>query len=128
MRDRQPVKNPYYLPNSLYRLMLATVRDYDRLCEERDDILYGSSANDGMPRGTDVGRPTERMAERLERIGGNIDAIDKALKQIPQEYRMHIFDNVRYGQPYPLDYAGAATWSRWRVKFLYFVAKNLKFL
>lgn len=128
MRDRQPVKNPYYLPNSLYRLMLAIVRDYDRKCAERDCILYGSAANDGMPRGTETGRPTERKAEKLEKIDRQIDAVDKALTEIPQEYRMHIFDNVRYGYPYPLDYAGKNTWSRWRVHFLHSVAKNLHYL
>lgn len=130
MRDRQPNKNnPYYLPNSLYRLMLATVRDYDRLCFERDNILHGgSSAGDGMPRGTDVGRPTERKAEKLEYIDRQIDAIDKALQRIPQEYRLHIFDNIRYGKTYPVDYACRKTWSRWNIRFLRGVAENLKII
>lgn len=130
MRDRQPNKgNAYYLPNTLYRRVLSIVRDYDRRCEERDGILYESSAfDDGMPRGCGPGRPVERAAIKLSQIEQEIIAIDRALEQIPEEYARYIFDNIRYGQSYPLDYAARNTWSRWRSRFLYFVAKNMRLL
>lgn len=129
MRDRQPCKNnPYYLPNSLYRRVLSIVRDYDRRCAERDNILYGTSrGEDGMPIGTDVGRPTERAAEKISLINDEITAIDRALQCVPKDYAIHILDNVRYYQRFP-DTADRMTWSKWRCRFLFFAAENLKLL
>lgn len=132
MRDKEPsIKNKYYLPRSLYRRILSVVRDYDRRYEERDIILYGSKKNDdGMPHGTDITNPTENSALKIMLIDDEINAVDNALKVIPVEYRLHIFDNVRYGKKYN-DYDCPAcrnTWSKWRVRFLYEVAKNLKLL
>lgn len=130
MRDKQPNKNnTYYLPNTLYRRILSIVRDYDRRCAERETVLYGTgNFEEGMPRCSEPGHPVERAAIKLTQIEQEIIAVDRALDQIPSEYARYIFDNVRYGQPYPLDYAARNTWSRWRSRFLYFVAKNMNLL
>ena len=56
-----------------------------------------------------------------------INAIEDALKQIPMEYRQYIFDNVVHKIKYP-DFADKMTWSRWRMRFLYWVADNLGLL
>lgn len=134
MRDYQPCyKNKYYLPHTLHRRALDIVRDYDRQCEAINDIVYGSSSNDGMPRGTAVGNPTEQKALKVMQCDQDVEAVDKALKEIPEEYRMPIFDNIRYGYKYPdwvmkKDYACERTWSNYRSKFLYLVAKNLNLI
>ena len=135
MRDYQREKNnKYYLPKSLYKRVLAVIRDYDRQRQSHDEIIFGGgNTNIGMPHSTAVGNPTEQKGMRLAQIDDDICAIDAALRQIPSEYATYIFDNIRYGYNYPSwvqnkDKANKATWSRQRMKFIYFVAKNLKLL
>ena len=135
MRDYQAGNgNMYHLPRSLYNRVLYIIRDYDRLCEQRKEIIFGSAnMESGMPHGTNTSNPTEQKAIRLAQIESEINIIDNALRQIPPEYAQYVFDNVRYGYRCPSwvqnkDLASRRTWSRWRTKFLYFVAKNLKLL
>ncbi len=126
MREYQVKRNnPFWLPKAVYYQALYAVRDYDRLCEEYRDILNGSAPSaDGQPRGTKIGDPTEQKAERLLEVSEKLDAIERALNQLPEEYRMIVFNNVRYQRPYPYT-AGVSTWSRWRRRFLFYVAKYL---
>ncbi|MDD4700328.1 MAG: hypothetical protein PHV07_08790 [Oscillospiraceae bacterium] len=130
MRDYQKqINNPYYLPRSLYNRVLYIIRDYDRLCEQRKEIIYGSSnVESGMPHGSGISNPTERKAILLSQIESEISIIDKALRQIPPEYATYIFENIRYGYKCPSwvqnkDNANKNTWSRWRCQFIYLVAK-----
>lgn len=129
MRDRQPYKNnPYYLPRTLYNQVIAIVRDYDRKLEKVNDVLYGNvPPPDGMPRGTVVGDPVGMKVEAVEAPLREIEAINRALNAIPEEYALYIFDNVRYGDPYP-DIAHRNTWSKWRKRFLYQVARSLRYI
>ena len=126
MREYIPSeKNKYWLPHNVYYIALYTVRDYDRLCGEYQDILYSSAPSaDGQPRGTRMGAPTEQKAERIAEVSEKLDAIERALNQLPEEYRQPVFNNVRYNRPYPYT-AGVSTWSRWRRRFLFYVAKYL---
>ncbi len=126
MREYLPKReNPYWLPHAIFFQALYAVRDYDRQRQEYNDILNGSAPmGDGQPRGTVVGNPTERKAEKLEVISEKLSAIERALDEIPKEYRLSIFNNVRYGTRYPYTASGG-TWSRWRRRFLFYVAKNL---
>lgn len=125
MRNYNPLKpKEYHLEQSLYLRVLHTVRDYPRMIEKVNEVLYGGGNNDGMPKSSDVGKPTEKKAIAIAETQDTLNAIDKALKQIPIEYRQHIFDNVVHKIKYP-DFADKTTWSRWRMRFLYFVAVNL---
>lgn len=121
--------NPHHLPKAVYYQALYAVRDYDRLRAEYRDVLAQSlgSGGDGQPRGGAPGRPTQRKAEKLAEISEKIDAIDRALAEIPPEYRKAVFENVKDQKPYPY-IASPPTWSRWRRKFLYEVAKNLRLI
>lgn len=126
MREYQVKKNnPFWLPKAVYYQALYAVRDYDRLCREYQDILFESAPPaDGQPRGTRMGAPTEQKAERLAEVSEKLDAIERALEQLPEEYRKGVFDNIRKNTAYPYT-AGRATWARHRRRFLYHVAKNL---
>ena len=125
MRNYNPQKpKEYHLEQSLYLRVLHTVRDYPRMIEKVNEVLYGGGSNDGIPKSSDVGKPTEKKAIAIAETQDTLNAIDKALKQIPIEYRQHIFDNVVHKIKYP-DFADKTTWSRWRMRFLYFVAVNL---
>ena len=123
MRDYQPKKqNQYYLPHTLYQRVLALVRDYPRLVREREDMIYESPDGTGGGR-SGVGRPTENKALRIATMDDDIRAIERALEKLPREYRQGVLDNVLYGRRMD-DLSGArSTWSRWRGRFLWHVAK-----
>lgn len=129
MRDYQRKKNnPYYLPKTLYRRVLAVIRDYDRQREEINDVLFGTADRDsiavagGMP-----GKPTENAAVRLAQCENDTEAVEQALVHIPEEYRKAVFDNIRYGERFP-DTAAYSTWFRWKQRMAWFVAKNLNLI
>lgn len=124
MRDYQRQrKNPYLLPHNVYKQVLYLVKDYDRLRSEQEDILNSAAINDGMPRSLDPSDPTQRKAERLDRIADQLRAIEGAAVQIPEEYRRGVWNNVLYGMPYPIT-AGIATWKRWRARYIWHVARR----
>ena len=126
MRDYQPYKNnKYLLPKTLYKRTLALIRDYYRMKEEHDSIGEGSPPPpDGMPRGTATGNPTERDGIRRALLKTEINAIEKAWKTLPEEYRNGVWHNIMGDVPYPDD-ADRVTYSRHKQRFIYQVAKNM---
>lgn len=128
MREYQPKREyPYKLPKAVYYQALYAVRDYDRVKREYNTMLGLSASPDGQPRSTAPGDPTGRLAIRRTELSDRLTAIDRALCEIPKEYRRGVANNVMYGSPYPY-MASIATWSRWRRKFLYFVAAYLRLI
>ena len=132
MRDYQKKHNGQRMPHSLYRKVLAIVRDYDRQVSEINDVYYSTpNSNSGGRYGH--GSPTESKAIKIIAMQKEVDAVNKALKAIPPEYRMPIFDNIRYGYKreewvMKKDLAHRSTWSRWRMEFLWNVAENLSLI
>lgn len=129
MRDYQPKQNnPYWMEKSVYRRVLAFVRDYDRMVRDYHAILHETAASDGQPRSSVSGDPVERKVERMDVLWHDIRVIDLALENIPEEYRDGVLDNVRYGG-WPVDIpAHHKTWLYWRQRFLFYVAKMGKFI
>lgn len=118
-------ENALHMPSAVYYQALYAVRDYDRLCNEYTDLLHSSAPSVSVKvSGSKIGDPTERRAERLTSLSKKTESIERALEQIPAEYQKPVFNNVRYGDPYPYT-ASTSTWSRWRRRFLYAVALNL---
>lgn len=128
MRNYQYHKNnPYWLPHNVYMQVLYAVRDYDRLRAEYLNIINETPSPDGVPGNPNPGDSTAQKAVRALSISNEIDHIERALEKIPQEYRMGVFNNVRYRVNFPVNVpAHRNTWSNWRRRFLYFVAKNKK--
>ena len=123
-RDYQAKKNnPYRMPRSLYRRVLALIRDYDRMRVEVEELILASPNPEGI-KGGGPGDPTARAAERIERMQSDVRAIEQALKKIPPEYRKGVFNSVRYYRAFPVD-ADRTTYARHKQKFVYFVAENL---
>lgn len=129
MRDYQRTKrNPWILPHNLYKQTLYAIRDYNRIKEEYEYILQGSSFdNDGQPRGINIGDPTATTAIKAEKLYNYLKAVDDAKKVIPSEYMKGIWDSIVYGSPYPED-ADRSTYWRHKSRFIYEVAKNRTFL
>jgi len=128
MRDYQRQKNnKYILPRAVYHKTLWQIRDYYRLKEEADGILYESSLlSDGMPRGTAIGDPVHSKAVRREETLHIIKVIEEEKAKIPEEYQKGVWDSIQYGSRYPDD-AHRNTYSRWKSVFAYSVAKRLGF-
>jgi hypothetical protein len=121
------IKTEERLPHAVYMQVLYIIRDIDRLKAERERILYASPAPpDGLQRqkggATD---PTLKAVMRMEEMSIRINAVEKALKSIPKEYRAGILNNIIKRERYPI-YAGEATWRRWRYHFTWTVAHNLR--
>ncbi len=129
MRDYQRKKNnKYILPTAVYHRTIWTIRDYYRLAAEANELITASpQPQDGMPKGSDVGSPVESKVLARERLMREVNAIDDGLKVIPTEYRHAIWGNIQFGTRFPND-AGRATYGRWKAKYLYEVARRLKFI
>ena len=129
MRDYQPHKNnPYWLEPTVYKRVLSVVRDYDRMVRDYKNILHETVTGDGQPRSSSPGDPVERKTERMDRLWQDIRAVEMALIRVPAEYRQGVLKNVQSGG-WPMTVpAHRNTWSKWRRRFLYFVAVELKLL
>lgn len=127
MRDYIPQKqDKYWLPANVYRQAKYAVRDYDRLKAEYNDLLLPSVTGEGG-HGSSPGNPTENSAMRRAQLSDRLTAIDRAVAQIPEEYRRGLLDNVMYGAACPY-IAAPRTWATWRRRLLYYVAKYLNIL
>lgn len=128
LRNYQLKKNnPYRLDQNLYMRMIYIVRDYHRMKELINDVAGGFPVSSSPASNGQYADPTLSRTIKIERISEECTAIEKALEQIPQEYRKAIFDNICFGNPYPL-YADASTYSRWRGRFLYYIANKLLYI
>lgn len=123
--------NKYWMETPKYRMALAYVRQYPRLCRLRDEILNGlhpiPSERFGGHKGT-PSDPTAHMAISLAKIDECISVVDKALNMLPDAAcRQAVMDNILYG--FNRDAAGVrnkmdgSTVQRWRARFLWEIAR-----
>lgn len=126
LRDYQPYKNnKYLLPQPLYRMTLAFVRDYPRKLAEYNNIVEASPPPpDGQPRPSAKSAPTERDGIRRAELGTSIKAIETALATVPAEYQKGVWENIILYKRYPDD-ADPRTYRRYKQKFIYYVAHNM---
>lgn len=119
--------NRYVLPTAVWNKTIWQIRDYYRLKEARNDIIYQRGSDDGTPHGSGTGDPTFQKAEKLSRVTDVVKAIEDALEQIPQEYRKGVWDNVQFRSPYPDD-AARRTYGRMKARFVFLVARRLDYV
>ena len=117
--------NKFYLPKTLYRRVISVIKDYDRMRIEADNILFGTPNKDIATFSGLVNKPTEKAAIRLAQYTNELEAIEKALEQIPKEYRKAVFRNVAFGERFPAEGAAYKTWLRWRKRFINYCAELL---
>ena len=127
MRNYQRQKNnPYILPDELYKRMRDLICDYERMKKERADILCSYAHSDELPH-SGIGNPTERKALKLVVLDRECEAVDNALRIVPEEYRAALLDNIRNHSPYPYT-AHRNTYGYWKSKLIYTLAKNLNYI
>lgn len=120
--------NKYILPQAVYLSVLWTIRDYTRLKEEADAVLYESpSMYSGSVKSSAISDPTYNKAAKREGYLTKINAIDKAKDEIPKEYRKGVWDNIQYRSAFPLD-AARSTYGYYKSQFIFNVARNLKMI
>lgn len=125
IRDYQPKKTKYILPQGIYMSTLWIIRDYSRMKESIEDAILTTPVHDGMPRGSGISDPTANKAMSLSGvIGGRIKAIEEAKKDIPEEYMHGVWNNIQYRMPFPQD-AARETYSRYKSKYIFLVAERL---
>lgn len=115
------------LPKAVYYRCLWTVRDAERL-ETLASVL--ESGQDAYSGGESVSSCTEKTDSVLVSDGAarhaafELECIARALAQIPEVYRNSLLDNIHRKTPFP-DFAHPNTWKRWKLVFLYELAKEL---
>jgi len=142
MRNYQKKKgNPYLLPHNLYMRTLYIIKDYDRMRDEYQNILHGSpppniitgkdihgnEVGEFGGRGSGTSNPAQDKALNLAMVSDELHAVEQAIRMIPEEYRQGVFQNIRYGTPYP-EVAHYNTWRNWKRKFIWGVAQRLHFI
>lgn len=71
------------MPQAVYNQIKWKLKDYERLKQERLDLLHGlSGPPDGMPRGSGIGNPTEQKAMRLDSIERELEAIEQSCMEM----------------------------------------------
>lgn len=100
------------------------LKDYDRLKglattaslvnEAEDAVVFFADNHEGLT-------PQSVIIEAKTKI----DAISRALKSIPSEYRKPILKYYTHGIDLP-DYASPNTWKKWKGEYLEALARELK--
>ena len=125
IRDYQPKKTKYILPQGIYMSTLWIIRDYSRMKESEEDAILTTPVHDGMPRGSGISDPTANKAMNLSAVvSSRIRAIEEAKRDIPEEYMHGVWNNIQYRMPFPQD-AARETYSRYKSKYIFLVAERL---
>lgn len=99
------------------------IRDYPNIkaaVEDHDGYGHGGRY-DGAPRSTVPRSSVEDAAIKRAAISWQVEAVEWAFDQIPEEYRRGIWDNIVHRTPYP-PYAHLNTWKAWKQKAIFLVA------
>ena len=143
-KEYQPKRNnSHYMNHNIYMQMKYLLENYPNLKEQRERLLYGSPAPaDGLPKGNNIGNPTEQKALVLCTIDGQIKAIEQVIFELQAKY-----SKTYTGKPFNaykafLDYSEFClyrskrnkdtapckrTWQYYRSEFTYKLAKKLNY-
>jgi len=116
----------YVLPPAVRQAVLWTVRDYDRLRLQYEEIVESSPPPpDGQPSAHNPRDLVSERAIRVADIGFKVRAIEGGWAGIPGEYRVGIWDNIQYRIPFPGD-AALKTYKLWKQRYIWNVAHLLR--
>ena len=108
-RIRDMTWEDYGISQNRYRELLYFCRQYS---EKKQQIKYGLKAvvNDGMPRGSTTGNPTEAAALHNAELQRDVEMIEKAAERTSKVLKLFILKNVCESVPY--EYLGAVPMCR----------------
>lgn len=128
MSERMTKMEKQYLPRDVFYETVWIIRGYDRRKKRLEDIVDEQPdprqphVKGGMP-----GSPVHTKASKRERDRDIVAAVDKALQQVPKEYRKGVWNKVAYQERYPDD-ADPSTYSRYKSVFIIQTAINLGYI
>lgn len=141
---REYIRKSSGVPKTVHMRVKALLKDYQRMCSMKNDLLYGSMAPlDGMPRGVTSGNPTAQKAIKLAALSREITAIDQTCMLMRGEYSGKTYEDFDPLKAYwSYDYynyqhirttqqthgPSTRTWHRYKDKFTMIIAKKLNFL
>lgn len=115
------------LRRAVWHQTIWIIRDYYDLSEKASESMVATPQQDDGPRGSNISDPVSRIAKSREEILKELKAIDSALELIPAEYRSPVWKNIQTGERFPI-YGDRTTYSKWKQRFVYLVAYNLKLI
>lgn len=128
MKEYTPKRAKYILPGNMYLQTLLYIRDYHHLKVAAEELLLESPPPpDGQPKGSGIGNPVERTAQRREHNLRIIRTIERARDHIPEEYRAGVWHNLVDRKRFPSD-ADRTTYARYKSRMVYEIARELFYL
>ena len=119
------------LPKEVYHRCQWLVRDSARLRKLAEASLEGSenTCEEGMTKeiasAEEIYGPVTVADEAaIRRAVHETDCIQKASEKIPEVYREGLLDNIINRTPFA-DFAHPNTWKRWKLVFMYELAKEI---
>lgn len=137
MSKQKPItnkNNPYWLPPTIYRLVIEYARTYTYYKQEASSLLGISGINyDGMPHGTDVGNPTEAKGIRYTELNDRCKYMEALCDCCLPNASRWLLKAVTEGKSYDQLIAIGMECSRRqfykaRQKFYYCIAKKINIL
>lgn len=114
------------LPKEVYYRCLWVVRDSRRLVMLVDAHVKGEDAARSGDPGAEA--PAVMVSdETARRAAEELACIDRALRKVPEVYRKDLLDNIIDKKPFG-DFAHPNTWKRWKLVFLYELARELRLI
>lgn len=127
MKDYQPKKSKYSIPQDAYNTTLWIIRGYHRFVDivrfESNTMKAIEYDKDHVQSSNDIDT-TFNAAVKIASCKEKIKAIETARDDIPTEYRQGVWENVLYHNRYPDD-AAERTYSTYRSRFIREVAELL---
>lgn len=131
MRDYQRQKNnKYLLPATVYHKTLWTIRDYYRVKESLNDLAdtsTGIAYDKDKVQTSGNSDTTLNAALRYGEAKQIVKVIELARAQMPVEYRQGVWNNILFGNAYPID-ADRSTYGRVKSKLIFDVAEGLGYI
>ena len=109
------------LPRAVYNQCVWVMKDYDRLLElaemeaDSDDGSVVFYANEGS------GLMPEAVVSEAK---AKIEAINRALSEVPEVFRLAVFEFFAHNTKMPDD-AAVNTWKKWKKTFIKSLAREL---
>ena len=145
-RNYRPKQIERLLPHNVYMQVIYIIKDYHRMRQERQNILFSTQSHDGQPRGSQTSDTTAAKAVKLAALADRIDGVDRAIHDTNALYADKVkrddveqFDALDafadYGtfcymlyNPAQETQPAYRTWNRFKSAFAYKVAENLKII
>jgi hypothetical protein len=124
---RDAPANDIKLPKEVYHRCMWLVRDAAML----EKLAAAAEADHNSSPDTSYdeiqGSVTVTGEDTLRRAAFETGCIRRALERIPEVYREGLLDNIINKAPFS-DFAHPNTWKRWKLVFLYELAKELRLI